>query len=468
MGFAAGFGAVAGAALRSRAEDRADEEYQYRKGERAREDAFNTAAGLRLANVGQDVTTDYTMPAGARGNLDEGGAFQPVKSRYTAEQAYEDIGREGGRLGVSPVKIAKTQATGLQLQNAQRENRYAKSEEGFFNFMQNNAHLPDEEFYKNGAAFATKHVPDGKSFGVTFDENEGWRGVVTNPDGTSSVVPIKSRDGFARTLQRYTSPKMMQEANKADLQERELGVKERGAATMEGYRRDQAEHMRRQDDILSKWRNDQAGLLRDKNDKSSYARMPEADRIYLQSLEGRKKNFETLLAKPDLDPTQIPQMQRGYRQVLGDEYGMLKKHKLIPEGVTLSRYRGLPDPMKMVLDAVNAARSPQELQQSMAQFKMLYEDDPDAADAFNAAEDMSRRKFGNQVQPQNQRAQVQVSPFFSAPSRPAPGAGLGAYGIQSVAAEGPEIEPAVGGLGAAFSAPMRPTSADPRKYGLGR
>ncbi len=330
---------------------------------------------------------------------------QGLKLRQMAKQGeLSDVQLQGAKVG---------------LEKTSRENRYGQKEEAFFKFMQEHQALPDEEFFPKAASFATQHIQDGKSFGVSFDPNEGWRGTVTNPDGTSSVVPIKSREGFSRALQRYVSPKMMQEAGKADREDEQLGlkrgeldVKRQQADTMERYRGDQAEHMRRQDDIMAQWRRDQAGLLRDKNARTTFDRMPEADKVFLTSLERQEQSLTTALGKSE-DPTERAQIGVQLRQLRARQFDLYKKHKLIPEGTPRWQYLGMPDPMRMVIDAANNARNPEEYEQSLQQFTQLYGDDPDAADAFNAAEDLRRDKFGNRVK--SQTPTQFGAPFSNAP-----------------------------------------------------
>jgi hypothetical protein len=334
-------------------------------------------------------------------------------SVYQPEQAYEDFARLGAQY--NPEKAMGVRTAGLQHQAAKqsletgalqqagikRNERYAKNEEDVVEFLRKMQGAPDDQFYREASKFASRFGNDGKSFGVDFDANGGYSAVMIDTNsGEVHRQPIGSRQDVEQQLLSYASPQGYRQAQEHGLKERKLGQGDRQLEQGDkrlGIMQQQVDQQGRLIDAQSQ----AMRALANQRQQTAIDRMPEADKLHMQSLSGRKKNLESILAKPDLDPAKVPEMQRAYRQLLGEEYGLLKKHGLIPEGKTLSAYRGLPDPMQVVMDAINAADTEKEFLQSVKMFNSLYGDDPAAADAWNAMEDVRRDKFDSRVRPQN-------------------------------------------------------------------
>lgn len=212
-GFAAGFQSGYGLIeSRERRKD-AEEERNFKREERQRERDIRADAGDTLGAIGQERPTGYRMAPGATGNLDEGGAYEAVMAPYGARQAYEDYARKiaskDPRMAVQYRGFAdQEEARGLQLKGAKRTDKHADREDAVLEFQRKYANLPDDQYARKVAQFASQHVPDGYTFGVEIDPNEGMIGVQVAPDGSVARKPIPSRQALDQQLMMYASPAM--------------------------------------------------------------------------------------------------------------------------------------------------------------------------------------------------------------------------------------------------------------------
>jgi hypothetical protein len=340
-------------------------------------------------------------------------------STYTEEDAYGDLSKLGAKY--EPEKAMAARTAGLQLKTTkkqlaglERQERYATQEEDVMSFLRNMQGAPDDHFYREASKFASRYGGDGKSFGVDFDANAGYSAVMIDTNsGEVFRQPINSRQEVERQLMSYASPQAMRAEQGLKQKDREFAQNERKLGQTD-----------RQIGLLQQ-RVDQQGKLMEsqgraydalagQREQTGLSKLPEADKIYLKSLEDQKKNLQTLIAKAE-DPTQAAALQVHFRKLLSSEYDMLKKHSLIPQGQTKTAYLGLPDPIQVASSAMQGARSEQEFRTSMEQFDQLYGDAPEAAEARNAMQVFMQNQFYSRVRPQSQGLVQQMGAPFSGP-----------------------------------------------------
>lgn len=260
-----GFGSFAGGLARgvtqgmqlSREKERYEaekEDREYRREERGRERQIREAAGATLGRIGTDVTS-YAMGPDAEGGY-ETPQWSSQTQPYTARQGNEDYSRRIA--GLDPVRSAQArgmadqeEVRGLQLKGARRQQNHADAEDAFLAFQRQNNHLPDDQYYLAAAEFASKHVPDGRAFGIDMDPDKGYQVVMLQPGGAATRHPIPSRQALESQLAMYISPGMFRQSQQDARQQRQLDISERhyanqdrvaaqNAGTQEQYRRDQA------------------------------------------------------------------------------------------------------------------------------------------------------------------------------------------------------------------------------------
>lgn len=129
------------------------------------------------------------------------------------------------------------EAAGLQKKAAERNERYAGNQEAFLAFQRENAHLDDDSYYRAAANFASKVIPDGKAFGIDFDENAGYRAVMVN-GGNVTSRPIGSRAEIETMLSSYVSPQAYEHAQQRGLDREKLAEASRHNLATEGLTRE--------------------------------------------------------------------------------------------------------------------------------------------------------------------------------------------------------------------------------------
>jgi hypothetical protein len=387
-GFAQGMSMARQDNRRDDEEKRRKEDHERRKQEFARQDAVRREAGNALSNIGQQREDGSVY--------DEDTAYADA-ARLTAPHDY--TASEGLRTAGLQRKTARVQAKGLE-----RQERYQQNEEDTMAFLQRTQALPDDQYYREVARFATRYGNDGKSFGVEFDHNAGYKLTMVN-DGAVRSVPVQNRQQVERLLMSYASPKMRQQSEELGLKERQVGAAETqaraaetNAASMEAWRRNQAGLVNAQS---------KAWLALANQRETTGAKMPEGEKILLQSRERQQQALLTMLGKAET-PEQGAQIQQQLMALQRDEYDHLKKLKLLPDGVTKTQYLRLPDPLQVARQAMSSARTEQEFRASMEQFEQLYGDAPEAAQAFNAMQVFLQNQFYNKVRPQTQSPGLRV------------------------------------------------------------
>lgn len=337
--------------------------------------------GLRLAgantfgNVGTDREDGSTY-----GEAD-------AAQDYLKQSAPYDDNPLGTRAAASHLK-----ASGLQVKGLERQENEAQLGEQSMALMRELQSGGDPMGVYRKAMQLYGKVPDGKHASLAEDPAGNLMMVLTDTNTGQSRLAQFSPENVQKALtglHALTSPKAFNQERELGLKERgvsqkdrELGLKERDIASQEGLRGS----MGRAYDALAGQR-----------DQTSSVKMPEADRVMLTGIGDRLKSLDVLMSKVDPnDPAsvqQLGQLKQQQRTLLSQQYAIQKKHGLVPPGMTLSAFRGLPDPMQMVMTAINAANTESEFLQSMRQIEQLYSDDPEAADALNAMEDVRRDKF---------------------------------------------------------------------------
>lgn len=339
------------------------------------------------------------------------------------------------------------QSAQLGLKGQQRQDKYAQNEDAWLEFQRDHANLPDEEYFPAAARFASTKIGDGKTFGVTFDPNEGWRAAVTDT-GTGQVTfrGIPDRQKFDMALQRYLSPQMLQHGQKLDQEERKLGQKDRELGQKDRELGINAGLRGAQQDYYRSGADENRARARywDRGGASGTGlRLPEADKIMLTGLERQEQSLGTALTKLDpLDPASGQQLQGISRQLMDvrkRRYDLLKKNKALPEGVTKTAFLGLPDPLQVAeLNMTQFQGDELKFRQSLEAFDDMYGDAPEAAEARNAMQVFLQQQFYSRVKPQNQRGglvqQIRQGPaqFGSTPNiqqMQERGIRLGAHGI---------------------------------------
>lgn len=396
-GFAKGYGMAEEIGLRRDRNRREEEDFRYRQEERDREKRINEATGLELGLIGKQVTTDYTIQPGATGNLDEGGAWTPQTQMRTPEQAYERAGLAMAKAGAKPERVAQFQATGLQMQNAARENRYGMYAEKALEFRRRIAAGEDPAAVYREAAGLYNQVQDGKSAGLTEDGSELILFDVGT--GVAKKVPA-SPETFAKAIDAFhalSSPKAMEKEQDQALKGRQVAAAEQTAATAAAAQKATAAHQERQDAYMAQFRRDMAAHWQ-RQDGASGAKLAEQDKIYLTGLTRQETALEQLLGKAE--GPQATQVQRELMKVRSQQWDHYKKLKLLPEHVTKTQFLGLPDPLSVAkLNMTRFARDEQGFRQAVEAFDAQYGDAPEAADARNAMQVFVNQQF-SRVRPQ--------------------------------------------------------------------
>lgn len=357
------------------------EEHDWRKEDRARAEGMRREAGNAFGSVGQP--------------REDG-------SLYTEEDAYGDFAKNAARYDPQAAMQARTQglqqkAAKLNIQGLERGERYARNEEDTMALLRRIQALPDDQYYREVAKFATRYGNDGKSFGVDFDQNDGYKLTMVS-DGMVRSMPVQDRKQVERMLMSYASPKFHQQSEEAGLKDRQVGAAERTAAATEGYRRDQGPLLAAQADA-ERARAGAYRALASQRDRTAEEKMPEGDRILLMSRERQQQVLMQALGKAE--PGQDGPIRAQLMRLQREEYDHLKKLKLIPPGVSKTQYLGLPDPLQVARDAMAGAQTEQQMLASLDQFDQLYGDAPEAGYARNAMQVFLQQNFYNRVRPQN-------------------------------------------------------------------
>lgn len=320
---------------------------------------------------------------------------------------------------------------GLQMENARlglkkgrREEKYAQNEDAWFEFQQQFGHLPDEEYFPAAARFASSKIQDGKTFGVTFDPNEGWRAAVTDTNsGQVTFRPIPGRQQFDSALQRYLSPRMLADAQKQDNENRRFSQVDQKLG--QGDR--QLGLLQQRVDQQGKLMDAQAGAWEAlARQRGTELKIPEADKIRLQGIERQEQLITTALTKLDPnDPASAQQsaaLRQQFVQLRKQSYGLRAKYNLVngPQWadagmpnpmekarVIMHAFGGLGDgaPARLGMPRLNPNQE-RELYMAVEQFRELYSgNDPESAEALNALETFATQ-MRSQVKPEHSRPPI--------------------------------------------------------------
>lgn len=421
-GFAQGMSMARQDNRRDQEEKRRKEEHEYLKQERARQDNVRREAGNALSNIGQQREDGSVY--------DEDTAYADA-ARLTAPHDY--AASEQLRTAGLQRKTARVQAKGIE-----RQERYQQNEEDTMALLQRIQALPDDQYYREIAKFATRYGNDGKSFGVDFDHNAGYKLTMVS-DGAVKSVPVRDRKQVERMVMSYASPKFHQQAEELGLKERTVEVAERNAATNESWRQHQAGLTSAQ---TKAW-------LALANQRDNAGSMPAADKMRLEQFGRMEQVVTTRLA--DLSKaidTSNPQGQAQFqqmsaqlnsqmRQLRKQSYELRKKHGLV--NGPLWQEMGDPPPLEKAkhimslfanmnsetgqLRAGLRRMTPQDeldFSAGLAQFEQNYGDDPEAAYAMNALQTFRQQMFWGNVRPQNNVGDFGLPPGLT-PANFAPG-----------------------------------------------
>lgn len=200
--------------------------------------ASGWAQGQRMAQQREEEERrrkEYERQEGARraaantfGNV---GAQREDGSTYDDESAYADYAKQVAQY--DPEASMRSRTQGLQHKKAKREERYAANEESWLAFQRSMAGADDETYFREAAKFATKAVPDGKAFGIDFDANTGYSGVMVDSEGRVARRPIGSRQELEQMLSVYVSPGMYKQTQEHGLKSRQTAADERRAGAAE-------------------------------------------------------------------------------------------------------------------------------------------------------------------------------------------------------------------------------------------
>lgn len=442
-GFAKGYGMAEEIGLRRDRNRREEEDFRYRQEERDREKRINEATGLELGLIGKQVTTDYTIQPGATGNLDEGGAWTPQTQMRTPEQAYERAGLAMAKAGAKPERVAQFQATGLQMQNAARENRYGMYAEKALEFRRRIAAGEDPAAVYREAAGLYNQVQDGKSAGLTEDGSELILFDVGT--GVAKKVPA-SPETFAKAIDAFhalSSPKAMEKEQDHVLKGRQVAAQESQAATAAAAQLSTADYQRSQAESLAQMRRDMAAHWQ-RQDGANGPKLAEQDKIYLTGLTRQENTLEQLLAKADVSTpegqAQVLQIKGELSRVRNLQWDHYKKLKMLPDHVTKTQFLGLPDPKLIAKTSMTKfAKNEKGFRDALAAFDATYGDAPEASEARNEMEAFLQQNF-SRVQPQNDvKGILNSGPAYQGGQMV--GAGLRATGsmLQRRAADSPFI-----------------------------
>lgn len=328
---------------------------------------------------------------------------------YKAQSAPYDDNPLGTRAAAGQLKASGLQAkaAGLQIQGLERQEREAQLGEQSMALLRDwSAGGDPMDVYRRAMQLYGK-VPDGKHASLAEDPAGNLMMVLTDTNTGQSRLAQFNHENVGKALKglhALTSQKTLQQAQ-------EHGIKQRTADQGDrrlGILQQQVDNQGRLIDAQSEAYRALAG----QREQTGLNKMPEPDKIMLTGVGNRLKNIDVLLSKVDMNdpnaPQQLAQLKQQQRVLLSQEYSLLKKHGLVVPGTTLSAYRGLPDPMQMVMTAINSAGTEAEFMKSASSLEQLYGDDPDAADAMNAIADLRRDKF-SRVRPQNETTLSRVA-----------------------------------------------------------
>lgn len=316
-------------------------------------------------------------------------------SIYGEGDAAQDYLKQSAPYDNNPLQ---TRAAAQGLSRGRRQEGYEEAEDKWFKFQQQHHMLPDQDYFRAAAKFATQSIPDGKSFGVTFDANAGFQATMVDPEGNATSRPIQSRQQFDSMLQRYLSPNMMKHADtmglkgrEVDQKDREIALKERDIASQEGLRGS----MGRAYDALAGQR-----------EQTSANKMPEADRVYFTRLGQNEQAAMLEMSKLDpMDPN-AAQARKGINsrllRIKKEQYDVLRRNNALPASMTKTAFLGLEDPLAVArFNMATFAGDEQKFRASMDAFDEMYGDAPEASEARNALAVFMQQQFYSRVPTQN-------------------------------------------------------------------
>lgn len=213
--FAGGFASGVGQGMRLY---QAAEEERRRKAEEERQLGLRREAANTFGNIGQQ--------------REDG-------SVYSEDDAYNDYAKFAAKY--DPRASMEARTAGLKHRQAAREERYASAQERWLDFQRRMVGADDDTYFREAAKFATQAVPDGKTFGIEFDANNGYAAVMVDGEGRAVRRPLQSREELEQMLASYVSPAMYKDTQDRGIRRRQVAAAERQAGAAEQNARRLAE-----------------------------------------------------------------------------------------------------------------------------------------------------------------------------------------------------------------------------------